>query len=62
MRLQIEGHAPRQGYAISKAWSDHECSTLSHSTDEELKPVRWVSCKDKAFALVERWNRRFATH
>lgn len=65
MRLYIEGHSPRHGYAISKTWSDQECRMLPPPTDgetDETKPVRWVECRKKAFTLVERWNRRFATH
>lgn len=62
MRLYIEGHHPQKGYAITREWSDQECSTLRIATDEELKPVRFVAVKGKAMTLVSKWNRRFATH
>lgn len=62
MRLYVEGHHHKRGHAISRSWSDHECRTLPIPTDEELKPVRYVRDIDKAKELVQRWNRRFATH
>ena len=62
MRLYIEGHAARRGYVISRTWSDDECRQLPPMNDEEAKPVRFINSRRKAFALVSRWNRRFATH
>lgn len=62
MRLYVEGHLPRQGYAISRSWSDAECSALPLPDEGELKPVRFVRSRKRAFEMVERWNRRFATH
>lgn len=62
MRLYIEGHSVRRGHAISRKWSNAECSTLPPATPDELKPVRFVSELGHAKHLVERWNRRFATH
>jgi hypothetical protein len=62
MRLHVEGHSAKFGYAISKEWSDKECSELPPPSDEEIKPVCFVESRKKVFKLVERWNRRFATH
>lgn len=62
MRLYIEGHNHRQGYAIARSWSDAECSRLPVATAQELKPVRFVASRLRAHSLVERWNSRFATH
>lgn len=62
MRLYIEGHNAKRGYAISREWSDQECATLPPVTPEELKPVRFIVTLARAKALVSRWNRRHATH
>lgn len=62
MRLYIEGHSVRRGHAISRKWSNAECSTLPPATPDELRPVRFIDGLDRAKRLVERWNRRFATH
>ncbi len=62
MRLYIEGHSRRLGYAISREWADAECSKLASAQADELMPVRFVWERDKAFRLVARWNRRFSTH
>jgi hypothetical protein len=61
MRLFIEGHAHRRGYAIARAWSNAECRALPAATEKEAKPVRYVVNHKRARALVERWNRRFAS-
>lgn len=62
MRLYIEGHNHKNGYAIARSWSDAECSVLPAATPGEMKPVRYLQNSVLANALVERWNRRFATH
>lgn len=62
MRLYIEGHNRKNGYAIARSWSDTECGTLSAATPDEMKPVRYVQNSRRAIALVARRNRRFATH
>lgn len=62
MRLYIEGHSAKQGYAISREWSDAECSKLPCAVAVDLVPLRFLSNIDKAKALVERYNQRFATH
>lgn len=62
MRLYIEGHEKQKGYAISREWSDAECSKLPPALDSELMPIRHVRSLDKAKATVLRYNRRFATH
>jgi hypothetical protein len=59
MKLFIEGHAVRKGYAISLCYSDKEISAMEY-TDEVDKPLRFIQSRDKAFELVERWNRRFS--
>lgn len=65
LRLYVEGHraggnAP--GYLISREWSDRECSELPPPTEAELAPVRVVAVRWRAFELVRRWNRLYATH
>lgn len=62
MRIYIEGHNHRLGYAIAREWTDTECSRLPAVESDEIKPVRFVKERNKAFRLVARWNRRFATH
>jgi len=62
MRLYIEGHNAKQGYAISREWSDAECSKLPSATAADLTPLRFVSNIQTATALVARYNQRFATH
>ncbi|WP_158683490.1 hypothetical protein [Burkholderia sp. BE12] len=62
MRLYIAGHNHRRGYAIAREWSDAECSRLPAADADDMQPVRFVIDRDKAFHLVARWNRRFATH
>ncbi len=62
MRLYIEGHNAKRGYGISLTWSDEECTSLPTATADHLRPVRFVVHRHRAVALVERWNRRFASH
>ncbi len=62
MRLYIEGHSAKQGYAVSREWSDAECSKLPRAVAADLAPLRFLSNFDKARAMVERYNQRFATH
>ena len=63
MRLYIAGHNAKKGYAIAREWSDEECSSLPAPTDEETKPVRFSKNNIRQIrALLERWNRRFASH
>lgn len=59
MKLFIEGHAIRKGWIISLCYSDAEISSMSY-TDDVDKPLRLIQSRDKAFELVERWNRRFS--
>ena len=59
MRLFIEGHAIRKGWIISMCWTDAEIRAMEH-TDVVDPPIKFVKSRDKAFALVERWNRRFS--
>jgi hypothetical protein len=61
MQLFIEGHNRAKGYAISRSWSDHECSTLPPPAEREMRPVRYFQGHRKAACFVERYNRRFAT-
>lgn len=62
MRLYVEGHKAKYGYAISREWSDAECSKLPGATATQLAPLRFVGSIRKATALVKRYNQRFATH
>lgn len=62
MKLYIEGHSAGRGWAVSKSWSDAECSVLPVATEESLKPVRFFSSRLRAVRFVERWNQMFATH
>lgn len=62
MRLYIEGHNAKQGYAISREWTDAECFKLPPASAGDLAPLRFVSHIDKARAMVARYNQRFATH
>lgn len=62
MRLYIEGHNHKRGYAISREWSDAECSCLPCAAPSDVQPVKYVTSRARAFQVVARWNRRFATH
>lgn len=59
MRLFVDGHSASLGYAISAAYSDAEIRAMPAQQDPD-PPVRFVQSRRLAFALVERWNRRFA--
>jgi len=59
MKLFIEGHSIRKGWIISVCWTDAEIRNTDH-TDTVEPPIKFVKSRDKAFALVERWNRRFS--
>jgi hypothetical protein len=60
MRLHIEGHNHRHGYAVSRIWSDAECSALPAATDDEIAPVRYFASRSRAERFVSRWNGCFA--
>lgn len=62
MKLYIEGHNSKRGYAISRSWSDAECAAMPAATEDDITPVRFIRERARAFALVQRFNRRFATH
>lgn len=62
MRLYSEGHRASKGWAISRTWSDAECRSLPCAQEDDLRPVRFVKSRERALKLIERWNRRFATH
>jgi hypothetical protein len=61
MKLFLEGHAPKLGYAISRKWNDAECSNLSLD-DSKIAPVRYIKSRERAQRFVSRWNRLFATY
>ena len=62
-RLYISGHAAGQGYAIERQWSDKECSiTPAGVLEERIRSPRLIASRDHAQQLVQRWNRRFASH
>jgi len=72
MKLIIEGHSIRNGYAaVSRTYSDTEISQVSSdninkgvdvNSGLDEKPLRFFTNKDRAKRFVERYNRRFATH
>lgn len=62
MRLYVAAHILRYGYSIDRCWSDEECAALPAGTEDELRPVRFIQNRKRAFEFVARWNRRFATH
>lgn len=59
MRLYIEGHAVSKGWAVSMCWTDAEIRAMEY-TDIVDPPIKFVQSRDKAFELIERWNRRFS--
>jgi len=59
MKLYIEGHNVRKGWAISMCWTDAEISAME-CTDVVDPPIKFVKSREKAFKLVERWNRRYS--
>lgn len=59
MKLFIEGHNVKKGYIISMCWTDAEISAMDY-TDVVDPPLRFIRSRNKAFRLVERWNRRFS--
>lgn len=68
MRLYIESHNHRRGFAISRSWSPAEIRAALESGEaqderetERLKPVRYVTTAIRAARLVERFNRRFGS-
>lgn len=58
MRLQVIGHCPKRGYAISVVYSDEELTQMEPGEDE----VQYVTSHRQAYATVDRWNRKHATH
>lgn len=61
MKLYIEGHNVRKGWGITVCYSDTEISAMPY-TDVVEMPIKFIQSRAKALKLVERWNRRFATH
>jgi len=59
MRLFIDGHAMRRGYAIGIEYSALEVGALPALVEPE-PPVRWVQNRRRALRLVERFNRMAA--
>lgn len=62
MRLYIEGHNHKHGYAVSREYSDAECSKLALVVADDLDPRRFVPCLRKAKRFVRLWNAMYATH
>jgi hypothetical protein len=55
--LYIEGHNVRKGFAVSRCWSDFDCSRMPPASEEEMQPVRFYSDGRYAKRVVERFNR-----
>lgn len=68
MRLFIEGHNVKHGYAISKCYTDPEimvhCERVEQGNDQPDtgEPLKFIKSRERAKELVSRYNRRFATH
>jgi hypothetical protein len=62
MRLYIEGHNHKRGYAVSRTWSDAECSTMPPVAPDKLLAIRYFQNPKKARRFVQRWNGLYATH
>ncbi len=61
-RLYVSGHVSKKGYAIERCWSDEEIrQTPVEILDAADKGPKFITDRRKAFRLVERWNRRFAS-
>lgn len=62
-RLYISGHAQHRGYAVDRYWSDAECSSVPCGVLEtRMTAPRFIVSRAQADRLVQRWNRRFASH
>jgi hypothetical protein len=59
MKLFIEGHNVKRGYAVSVQYSDSEISAMPASIVAEA-PVRYYVNSSFAKRVVSRFNRRFA--
>jgi hypothetical protein len=61
MRLYIEGHNHRRGYAVSVECSDEEVrsSPVPSDTLHTLLPVRFYADRNYAKRVVQRFNSRF---
>lgn len=65
MRLYVEGHSVRHGYIVSVEYSVAEIreqiqAGVMGQVNDQI--CRLIPSRDQAFALVARFNRRFATH
>ncbi len=61
IRSDADLHAPRRGYAIERCWSDEECSAAPGDCLElAMTSPRFITNRQHAERLVQRWNRRFA--
>ncbi|MEX6780529.1 hypothetical protein [Pseudomonas aeruginosa] len=60
MKLYLEGHNVRRGYAVGVTYCDEEILSLPASTEPEM-PVRFYENRRRAEAVIARFNRRFGT-
>lgn len=60
MKLFVEGHSVKRGYAISVQYTDCEISALPSVTEPDF-PVRFFNNRRRAELVIGRFNRRFAT-
>lgn len=61
-RLYVSGHAGGHGYAIERYWSDPECvAAVPGLLEAAMCASRFVRDRKRAYQLVERWNRLFAS-
>jgi len=63
MKLYLEGHNAKRGYAVSIQYADHEISAMPPETAllEPDAPVRFYCDRRHANRVIGRFNRRFAT-
>lgn len=63
MKLFIEGHNVKRGYAVSVQYSSSEISAMPSeaANDPPDAPVRFYQNGRVAERVVSRFNRRFAT-
>ena len=58
MKLFLEGHNVRRGYAVGVEYSDDEIRHLPAPPEPEM-PVRFYASRKKAERVITRFNRRF---
>ncbi|KRP87425.1 hypothetical protein TX25_26035 [Pseudomonas lactis] len=63
MKLYLEGHNVKRGYAVSVQFTECQISAMAPQTAliEPDGPVRFYRDRRYADRVIERFNRRFAT-